>query len=104
MGMEKAAYPFENKRLFSQAICDFQGVALNRKSAFPRVLSYQNSFLGSKFVVIGGSLCQKMRRNALFHKVLRVLTKYFSELVLYRNSFCRTGMQERIGSFKVYFH
>ena len=45
-------------------------------SAFPRVLSYQNSFLGSKFVVIGGSLCQKMRGNALFHKVLRALTKY----------------------------
>ena len=45
-------------------------------SAFPRVLSYQNSFLGSKFVVIGVVCCQEMRRNALFHKVLRVLTKY----------------------------
>ena len=48
-------------------------------SAFPRVLSYQNSFLGSKFVVIGVVCCQEMRRNALFHKVLRVLTKYLPE-------------------------
>lgn len=28
-------------------------------SAFPRVLSYQNSFLGSKFVVIGGAVVRK---------------------------------------------
>ena len=51
-------------------------------SAFPRVLSYQNSFLGSKFVVIGVVCCQEMRRNALFHKVLRVLTKYFIETII----------------------
>jgi len=50
-------------------------------SAFPRVLSYQNSFLGSKFVVIGVVCCQEMRRNALFHKVLRVLTKYFYVII-----------------------
>ena len=46
-------------------------------SAFPGVSSYQSSSLGSKFVVIGVVCCQEMRRNALFHKVLPVLTKYF---------------------------
>ena len=51
-------------------------------SAFPGVLSYQSSSPGSKFVVIGVVCCQEMRRNALFHKVLPVLTKY-----LYRNLF-----------------
>ena len=45
-------------------------------SAFPGVSSYQSSSLGSKFVVIGVVCCQEMRGNALFHKVLRVLTKY----------------------------
>ena len=45
-------------------------------SAFPGVSSYQSSSLGSKFVVIGVVCCQEMRRNALFHKVLPVLTKY----------------------------
>ena len=50
-------------------------------SAFPGVSSYQSSSLGSKFVVIGVVYCQEMRRNALFHKVLPVLTKY-----LYKNS------------------
>ena len=45
-------------------------------SAFPGVSSYQSSSLGSKFVVIGVAYCQEMRRNALFHKVLPVLTKY----------------------------
>ena len=49
-------------------------------SAFPGVSSYQSSSLGSKFVVIGVVCCQEMRRNALFHKVLPVLTKYLSEL------------------------
>ena len=49
-------------------------------SAFPGVSSYQSSSLGSKFVVIGVVCCQEMRRNALFHKVLPVLTKY-SEIV-----------------------
>ena len=49
-------------------------------SAFPRVLSYQSSSLGSKFVVIWGFDYQEMRGNALFHKVLRVLTKYLTEL------------------------
>ncbi len=58
-----------------------QGQVLNRKFAFPRVLSYQNSFLGSKFVVIGGSCCQEMRGSALFHKVLRPLTKYLLEIL-----------------------
>ena len=48
-------------------------------SAFPGVSSYQSSSLGSKFVVIGVVCCQEMRRNALFHKVLPVLTKYFNE-------------------------
>lgn len=47
-------------------------------SAFPGVSSYQSSSLGSKFVVIGVVCCQEMRRNALFHKVLPVLTKYLS--------------------------
>lgn len=47
-------------------------------SAFPGVSSYQSSSLGSKFVVIGVVCCQEMRRNALFHKVLPVLTKYFT--------------------------
>ena len=46
-------------------------------SAFPGVSSYQSSSLGSKFVVIGVVCCQEMRRNALFHKVLPGLTKYF---------------------------
>ena len=50
-------------------------------SAFPGVSSYQSSSLGSKFVVIGVVCCQEMRRNALFHKVLPVLTKYFKELL-----------------------
>ena len=45
-------------------------------SAFPGVSSYQSSSLGSKFVVIWGFDYQEMRGNALFHKVLRVLTKY----------------------------
>ncbi len=45
-------------------------------SAFPGVSSYQSSFLGSKFVVIGVVCCQEMRRYALFHKVLRGLAKY----------------------------
>ena len=49
-------------------------------SAFPGVSSYQSSSLGSKFVVIGVVCCQEMRRNALFHKVLPVLTKSFREL------------------------
>ena len=49
-------------------------------SAFPGVSSYQSSSLGSKFVVIGVVCCQEMRRNALFHKVLPVLTKYLREL------------------------
>ena len=48
-------------------------------SAFPGVSSYQSSSLGSKFVVIGVVYCQEMRRNALFHKVLPVLTKYLYE-------------------------
>ena len=48
-------------------------------SAFPGVSSYQSSSLGSKFVVIGVVCCQEMRRNALFHKVLPVLTKYFQQ-------------------------
>ena len=48
-------------------------------SAFPGVSSYQSSSLGSKFVVIGVVCCQEMRRNALFHKVLPVLTKYLDE-------------------------
>ena len=48
-------------------------------SAFPGVSSYQSSSLGSKFVVIGVVCCQEMRGNALFHKVLRVLTKYLIE-------------------------
>ena len=60
-------------------------------SAFPRVLSYQNSFLGSKFVVIGVVYCQKMRRNALFHKVLRALTKYFAET---RGTLMYSGLSE----------
>ena len=50
-------------------------------SAFPGVSSYQSSSLGSKFVVIGVVCCQEMRRNALFHKVLPVLTKYLIEFV-----------------------
>ena len=45
-------------------------------SAFPGVSSYQSSSLGSKFAVIWGFDYQEMRGNALFHKVLRVLTKY----------------------------
>ena len=49
-------------------------------SAFPGVSSYQSSSLGSKFVVIGVVCCQEMRGNALFHKVLRVLTKYLIEI------------------------
>ncbi len=52
-------------------------------SAFPGVSSYQSSSLGSKFVVIGVVCCQEMRRNALFHKVLPVLTKYFWTNPLY---------------------
>ena len=48
-------------------------------SAFPGVSSYQSSSLGSKFVVIGVVCCQEMRRYALFHKVLPVLTKYLAE-------------------------
>ena len=56
-------------------------MALNRMSAFPGVSSYQSSSLGSKFVVIGVVCCQEMRRNALFHKVLRVLTKYLSSML-----------------------
>ena len=48
-------------------------------SAFPGVSSYQSSSLGSKFVVIGVVCCQEMRRNALFHKVLPVLTKYLEQ-------------------------
>ena len=51
-------------------------------SAFPGVSSYQSSSLGSKFVVIGVVCCQEMRRNALFHKVLPVLTKYLKEILL----------------------
>ena len=47
-------------------------------SAFPGVLSYQSSSLGSKFVVIGVICYQEMRGNALFHKVLRVLIRYFT--------------------------
>ena len=50
-------------------------------SAFPGVSSYQSSSLGSKFVVIGVVCCQEMRRNALFHKVLPVLTKYLLEVL-----------------------
>ncbi len=50
-------------------------------SAFPGVSSYQSSSLGSKFVVIWGFDYQEMRGNALFHKVLRVLTKYLAELL-----------------------
>lgn len=50
-------------------------------SAFPGVSSYQSSSLGSKFVVIGVVCCQEMRGNALFHKVLRVLTKYFNHTI-----------------------
>ena len=50
-------------------------------SAFPGVSSYQSSFPGSKFVVIGVVCCQEMRRNALFHKVLPVLTKYLEEIL-----------------------
>ena len=49
-------------------------------SAFPGVSSYQSSSLGSKSVVIGVVCCQEMRRYALFHKVLPVLTKYFNKL------------------------
>ena len=48
-------------------------------SAFPGVSSYQSSSLGSKFVVIGVVCCQEMRRYALFHKVLPVLTKYLKK-------------------------
>jgi len=55
-------------------------LALNRNSAFPGVLSYQNSFSGSKFVVIGGACCQEMRSNALLHKVLRPFTKYLTQI------------------------
>ena len=51
-------------------------------SAFPRVLSYQSSSLGSKFVVIGVVCYQEMRGNALFHKVLRVLTKDLTEIYI----------------------
>ena len=51
-------------------------------SAFPGISSYQSSSLGSKFVVIGVVCCQEMRRNALFHKVLPVLTKYFGLILL----------------------
>ena len=50
-------------------------------SAFPGVSSYQSSSLGSKFVVIGVVCCQEMRGNALFHKVLRVLTKYLIRMI-----------------------
>ena len=46
-------------------------------SAFPGVSSYQSSSPGSKFVVIGVVCCLEMRRNALLHKVLPVLAKYF---------------------------
>ena len=51
----------------------------NRMSVFPGVSSYQNSFLGSKFVAIGVIRCQEMRGNALLHKVLRDHTKYLYE-------------------------
>lgn len=51
-------------------------------SAFPGVSSYQSSSLGSKFVVIGVVCCQEMRRNALFHKVLPVLTKYLVIIIV----------------------
>lgn len=54
-------------------------------SAFPGVSSYQSSSLGSKFVVIGVVCCQEMRRNALFHKVLPVLTKYLEGKSLHEN-------------------
>lgn len=50
-------------------------------SAFPGVSSYQSSSLGSKFVVIGVVCYQEMRGNALFHKVLRVLTKYLGIII-----------------------
>ncbi len=40
-------------------------LAVTRNSAFPSILSYQSSFSGSKFVVIGGSCCQEIRGNAL---------------------------------------
>ena len=53
-------------------------------SAFPGVSSYQSSSLGSKFVVIGVVCCQEMRRYALFHKVLRGLAKYFTEIHLHK--------------------
>jgi len=52
-------------------------------SAFPGVSSYQSSSLGSKFVVIGVVCCQEMQRNALIHKGLPVLTKYFWTNPLY---------------------
>lgn len=45
-------------------------------SAFLGVSSYQSPSLGSKFVVIGVVCYQEMRGNVLFHKVLRVLTKF----------------------------
>jgi hypothetical protein len=71
---EKTAYPVGRYVILGGAV---QRAALYRMSAFPGVSSYQSSSLGSKFVVIGVVCCQEMRRNALFHKVLPVLTKYF---------------------------
>ncbi len=55
---------------------------VNRNSAFSCVLPYQNSFSGSKFVVIWGSFCQDVRGNALVHKVLRLFTKNFVIIVI----------------------
>ena len=77
---KKPSFPCRKDGLSSRAIYDFRGAVqravLYRMSAFPGVSSYQSSSLGSKFVVIGVVCYQEMRGNALFHKVLRVLTKY----------------------------
>jgi len=62
-GIEKAAFPFQKRRPIQTSGVYFIVVdiplALNRNSAFPGVLSYQNSFSGSKFVVIGGLVVKK---------------------------------------------
>ena len=74
-------------------------------SAFPGVSSYQSSSPGSKFVVIGVVCCQEMRRNALFHKVLPVLTKYLVETtiqILGRNAQLYESTDDNIGSVIVW--
>ena len=52
------------------------GAAQKCMFAFPGVLSYQISFLGNKFVVIGLACYQEVRRNALSHKVLLIFISY----------------------------